>query len=208
VTKIFKKNVFINCPLDDEYRQLLGALIFTIKYLGYIPRISTERDDSSDSRIHKIVEIIKVSKFGIHDLSRIVSTETDQHFQMNMPFELGIDYGAKLLSQQGNWASKKILVLEKERYRFQKALSDLSGSDIKNHDNDPFKLIKAVRDWFLVEDRLDSVAPKFIWDQFNYFNADLADKLVEKGYETADVEKIPIPELILYIDKWIEANRP
>ena len=203
----FEKAVFINCPFDDDYRQLLSALIFTVKYLGYSPRLSLERDDSSDTRIQKIVGIIKESKFGIHDLSRIISTEADQHFRMNMPFELGIDYGAKVLSEDGEWASKKILILEEERYRYQKALSDLSGSDIKNHDNDPFKLIEAVRNWFLVEDNLNADAPKLIWDQFNYFSAELADKLKAKGYELKDVEKIPIPELILHLDEWIEESR-
>jgi hypothetical protein len=203
----FEKNVFINCPFDDDYRQLLGALIFVTKYLGYTPRISLERADSSDSRVQKIVEIIKVSKFGIHDLSRIVSTESDQPFRMNMPFELGIDYGAKLLTETGDWASKKILVLEKEKYRYHKALSDLSGSDIKNHNNDPLELMKVVRNWFLTEDGISPQAPKFIWDQFNYFNAFLSDKLVEKGYELDDVEKIPIPELMMHLDDWIRDNR-
>ena len=151
--------------------------------------------------------IIKESKFGIHDLSRIVSTEADQHFRMNMPFELGIDYGARFLSDGGDWASKRILVLEKERYRYQKALSDLSGSDIKNHDNDPVKLIEAVRNWFLVEDNLNADAPALIWDQFNYFSAELSDKLEAKGYGLDDVERIPIPELMMYLDEWIEEKK-
>lgn len=204
MTTPFEKTVFINCPFDDDYRQLLSALIFTVRYLGYNPRLSLERADSSDTRIRKIVEIIKESKFGIHDLSRIKSTEVDEHFRMNMPFELGIDYGAKVLSEAGDWTTKKILILEEEKYRYQKALSDLSGSDIKNHDNDPFKIIEAVRNWFLVEDDLDSDAPKHIWDQFNYFSADLADKLEAKGYDLDDIEKIPVPELMLHLNQWME----
>jgi hypothetical protein len=98
----FEKNVFVNCPFDDDYRQLLLSIIFTIKYLGYIPRLSLERADSAESRIDKIVGLIEESKFGIHDLSRMISSGENEHFRMNMPFELGIDYGSKALNG-GKW---------------------------------------------------------------------------------------------------------
>lgn len=203
MAKEFDKNVFINCPFDDDYRQLLEALIFVVKFLGYNPRIATERADSSDSRIHKIVDLIKECKFGIHDLSRIISTEEGQPFRMNMPFELGIDYGAKTLADSGRFTTKKLLVLEQKRYRFQKALSDMAGSDIKSHENDPLKLIRAVRAWFLISDGNRSPAPKIIWKKFNYFNAYLASKLEDKGYDVDEVEKIDIPELMMYLDDWL-----
>lgn len=143
----FENNVFINCPFDDDYRQLLLSVIFTIKYLGYTPRLSLESSDASVTRIDKIVGLIIESKFGIHDLSRIVSTTGNEHYRMNMPFELGIDYGGKKFKDE-IWSTKKILILE--RYRYQKALSDLSGSDIKNHDDEPIKIIRVIRDWFAV----------------------------------------------------------
>lgn len=79
-----------------------------------------------------------------------MSSDKNEHYRMNMPFELGIDFGCQKL-KGGKWANKKILVLEKERYRFQKAISDLSGSDIKNHDDDVTKAIYAVRNWFVTE---------------------------------------------------------
>lgn len=199
----FESSVFINCPLDDDYRQLLLSLIFTVRYLGYLPRLSLERADSSDSRVQKIVGRIKDCRFGIHDLSRIVASEADQFYRMNMPFELGIDYGAKVLGRSSRWSSKKILILETERYRFQKALSDLSGSDIKAHGDDPFKLIEAVRDWFVVEEECVAPAPRRIWDEFNFFSADLADRLLESGYDEDEVEKIPIPEVMYRLDEWL-----
>ena len=124
----FEKNVFVNCPFDDDFRQLLLGIVFTIIYFGYKPRLSLERADSAESRIQKILELIEESKFGIHDLSRIMSSDKEEHYRMNMPFELGIDYGCQKL-KGGKWSQKKILILEKERYRFQKAISDLSGSD-------------------------------------------------------------------------------
>jgi hypothetical protein len=197
----FNKNVFVNCPFDDDYRQLLLAIVFTIKYLGYIPRLSLERMDSAESRISKIVNLINESKFGIHDLSRIISSDKDEHFRMNMPFELGIDYGAKIL-KEGIWASKQILILEEEKYRYQKALSDLSGSDIKNHNNEPSVAIKAVRDWFVVTENISADSGNKIWAKFNEFNAYLYDQAVENdGHDSVD--DLQVVEIIRHIDYWL-----
>lgn len=71
----FYKNVFVNCPFDKNFRQILLGIVFTIIYFGYKPRLATERADSAESRIEKILNLIKGSKFGIHDLSRIESTK-------------------------------------------------------------------------------------------------------------------------------------
>jgi len=198
----FDKNVFVNCPFDDNYRQLLLSVIFTVKYLGCNPRLSLERSDSSETRIDKIVGLINESKFGIHDLSRIVSRVENEHYRMNMPFELGIDYGCKRL-KEGVWSEKQILILEKERYRYQRALSDLSGSDIKNHDDDPQKIIRAVRDWFVATESLRVDSGNKIWNLYNDFQAYLYDELVEKdGHESVD--EVQIPEIIQHMSVWIE----
>lgn len=197
----FDKNVFINCPFDDDYRQLLLALVFTTKFLGYVPRLTLEKSDSGISRIVHIVELIKSSKFGIHDLSRILSSKEDEHARMNMPFELGVDYGCKQF-KAGKWSGKKILILEKEKYRYQAALSDLSGSDIKNHDDEPMKLIRAVRDWFVNEELNTGPSHTKIWYDFNDFSADLADRLKDEGYEPSDYDHVQISEVMAYMDIW------
>lgn len=202
--KNFERNVFINCPFDDDFRQLLLGIIFTVMYFGYIPRLSLERADSGESRIDKILGLIEESKFGIHDLSRIISTKEDEHFRMNMPFELGIDYGCKKL-KGGKWNNKKILILEKERYRFQKAISDLSGSDIKNHDDKVIKVVYAVRDWFINEELHRGSSGKKVWNSYNDFQAYLYDEVVEKdGHESPD--EVPIPEIAHHMSNWFDGQ--
>lgn len=198
----FDKNVFINCPFDDDYRQILLGIIFTILYFGYKPRLSTERADSAETRIQKILGLIEESKFGIHDLSRIVSSGKDEHYRMNMPFELGIDYGCQKL-KGGKWSQKKILILEKERYRFQKAISDLSGSDIKNHDDKVDKAIVAVRDWFITEEIKRGASGNKIWDDFNDFQAYLYDEVVENdGHKSVD--NVQISEVVHHMETWFD----
>lgn len=196
----FESNVFINCPFDDDYRQILLGIVFTIIYFGYRPRLSIERADSAESRIDKILGLIKESKFGIHDLSRVVSSEEGESYRMNMPFELGIDYGCQKL-KGGKWAGKKILILEKERYRFQKAISDLSGSDIKNHDDKVDKAVAAVRNWLITEELKRGDSGAKVWDSFNDFQAYLYDEVVEKDGHTS-IDDVQIPEIIHHMETW------
>lgn len=198
----FDKNVFVNCPFDDDYREILIGIVFTLKFFGYKPRLSLERADSGESRIDKILNLIKESKFGIHDLSRMVSSDKDEHYRMNMPFELGIDYGCQKLSG-GIWSGKKILILEKERYRFHKAISDLSGSDIKSHSDQVDKAICAVRDWFVTEELNRGASGGRVWDDYNDFQAYLYDEVVEKdGHKSTD--DVQITEVIYHMDSWFE----
>jgi len=201
MSSAFEKNVFVNCPFDDDFRQLLIGISFTIIYFGFKPQLSSLRANSAESRIDKILELIKSSKFGIHDLSRIVSSDKEEHFRMNMPFELGIDYGCQKL-KGGKWATKKILILEKERYRFQKAISDLSGSDIKKHDDKVDKAILAVRDWLVSEELGRGDSGLKVWDKFNEFQAYLYDEVVEKdGHDSVD--SVQISEVIHHMENWL-----
>jgi hypothetical protein len=200
----FSKNVFVNCPFDDDFRQLLLGIVFAIKRLGFNPRLSLERADSAENRIEKIVQLIHESKYGIHDLSRIVSNEVDEPYRMNMPFELGIDYGCQKYGG-GKWGQKKILILEKERYRYQVAISDLSGSDIKHHEDDVSKIITAVRNWFVTEILKRGPSGNVLWDQFNDFNAYLYDQCVERDGHTS-IDDVEVPEIIHHMDSWIAAE--
>ena len=79
----------------------------------------------------------------------------------------------------------------------------MAGSDIKHHDNEPEKLVLAVRNWF-VENGLDE-APNAskIWDNFNDFMLDFYRKRKTEGYKDQDLEMMPIPEYIHFIDNWM-----
>lgn len=201
----FDTNVFVNCPFDDDYRQLLISVIFTLKTLGFNPRLSLERNDSGETRIHKILNLIRESKYGIHDLSRIVADGPDEPYRMNMPFELGIDYGCQKLTG-GIWSGKKILILEKEDYRYQKALSDLSGSDIKSHDDDPIKIMKVVRNWFVPSEVPRAPSGRVIWNDYNDFHAYLHEELVIKdGHDSVD--EVEVVEVAALIGSWVDKKR-
>lgn len=200
----FKDNVFVNCPFDSEYRGLLRPLLFTVIYLGLKPRIALERIDSGEPRIAKIVELIKGSKYAIHDLSRIKAKKVGEIFRFNMPFELGLDVACRLFSP--GMEKKRCLVLEAERYRYQAAISDLSGSDISVHGNKPEDVVVEVRNWLSSQCRPSAAGPAKIWGAFTDFMAENYDSLVARGFSKPQIENLPVVELISCMEAWVKEN--
>ena len=151
----YERSVFVNCPLDEEYRPLFEAVIFAIHDCGYIARCALEVDDASEVRIDKITNIIGGCKFGIHDISRTGTDSATDLPRFNMPLELGLFLGAKRFGR-AEQKLKVCLILDVERYRYQKFISDIAGQDIAAHSGDAAKAIRIVRDW------LSSATPKSI----------------------------------------------
>lgn len=198
--------MFVNCPFDEDYHSLLRPLLFTIVYLGYHPRIASERSDSGESRIDKICELIQESKYSLHDLSRLKSQKANEFYRLNMPSELGIDYGARVFGDSF-LGDKRCLILEQKLHDFKKAISDLSGVDIKAHGNEPDEIIRAVRDWFVETIGLRGVeTATVIWWAFNDFTAAFYEKMLAAGSPEKDIEQMPIPEYIDYIRAWIDKS--
>ncbi|MDQ2736687.1 MAG: hypothetical protein M3Y55_17230 [Pseudomonadota bacterium] len=90
--------------------------------------------------------MIDECRFGIHDVSRIERDTINDLPRFNMPFELGLFLGARRFGTKQQ-RSKQCLVLEAERYRYQKFLSDIAGQDIRQHSNEPARAVGAARDW-------------------------------------------------------------
>jgi len=207
VNKEFTKNIFINCPFDSAYFLLLRPLLFTVIYFGFNPKIALESSDAGEQRIDKICRLIKESQYSIHDLSRLKSKKQGEFYRLNMPFELGIDYGSRRFASD-HLKNKKFLILEKKPHDYKKALSDFSGVDIKNHGDKPSEVIRSVRDWFVETVKLKGVkGATAIWYRFNDFASDLYKQRKAEGFSDKDLQMMPIPEYIEYIKIWLLANK-
>jgi len=194
-TADFDKCVFINCPFDEDYLPLLRVLIFTVIQCGFRPRIATERSDSGEGRIKKISEIIGQSKYSIHDISRIEPLAAGGLPRFNMPFELGIDIGCREHGPD-DLKTKRCSVLETERYRYQKVLSDIAGNDIKAHENEPLTLVHAIRSWFAENGVFGLASHNRIWDAYNEFLLKLSEEAKKLGYDDGDYSHLSIAEYI------------
>jgi len=199
----FERNVFINCPFDRGYHSLLRPLLFTVVYLDFNPKLALERSDSGELRISKICGLIKISKYSIHDLSRIRSSEPNEFYRLNMPFELGVEYGCRQFST-GYLREKRCLILEKDRFNYMKALSDLSGVDIKSHEDEPLGVVREVRNWFVETVGLRRVkSPQIIFYEFTDFMSDFYSKRNVEGFSDEDLSSMPVPEFVGFIRDWI-----
>jgi len=198
------RKVFINCPFDNHYFPLLKPLLFTLIYLDLNPQIS-ETSDCGKVRLNKINRIMRKSSFSIHDLSRMEPLKKGDLPRFNMPFECGIDFGMKN-SGRKSLLKKKLLILEKKRFRYQKVISDISGNDIKSHGNRPEKLVKAVRDWFSLNLGSAFYSTE-IWLAYNEFTSDYEDVSRSKGYDPNDISSFTFKDVINNMTTWIDTYK-
>jgi hypothetical protein len=200
----FGKNIFINCPFGPKYKPMLRALLFTLVYCGFEPRIASENLDSLEIRLPKIKDLVKESKYSIHDISRIRATKKGEHARFNMPFELGIDYGSRIFGNN-QFSKKKCLILESERYDFAKSLSDLSGVDIMDHKSEPEELVHQVRTW-IRGIKKDVKSGSQLWNLYNEFWEHFDAVTKTEGFNKKDINKMQPPEFIDYIKAWIQGQ--
>lgn len=201
----FDRQVFINCPFDDHYQPLLRALIFTILDCRLTPRIASEEVDSGLVRFEKIRGLILACRFSIHDISRIEPLHPGDLPRFNMPFELGLDLGCRLYGT-GRLAGKQCLILERERYRYQRVLSDISGNDIRAHGGDAQTVISEVRKWLGVVTAKDLPSGSDIWKRFNLFQGFLRASLKKAGFTIEEIDTLETAEWIRRAQGWIDST--
>jgi len=118
--------------------------MFAVLECGYRPRSALEVVDTGEIRLQKIERLIEASEFGIHDLSNMKLDADSGLPRFNMPLELGLFLGAKRFGDETQ-KRKRCLVLDLEPFRYQRAISDISGQDIKSHRGEPGEAIRCVR---------------------------------------------------------------
>src|SRR5436305_6946478 len=128
-----KHTVFLNIPYDEEFTQLFLAYMVGIKAYGLIPRATLEIPGGA-RRLDRIAAVIRSCAYSIHDLSRVELDSTAPPTpRFNMPFELGLAVAFHWrLNTKHTW-----FVLETEKWRIQKSLSDLNGTDVYIHGGTP-----------------------------------------------------------------------
>ena len=87
--------------------------------------------------------------------------------------ELGIFLGAKKFGV-GEQEKKKCLVMDREEYRFQKFISDISGQDVVSHEKSPEEVVKVVRDWLRTSSGRQTIpGGGIIWRRYRDFQRNL-----------------------------------
>jgi hypothetical protein len=201
----YEHSVFLNCPFDDAYRHIFEAIVFAIHDCGYLARTALEIDDASQVRINKIASIIGSCKFGVHDISRVEPDPATGLPRFNMPLELGLFLGAKRYGR-AEQKQKSCLILDVERYRFQKFISDIAGQDIAAHGSEPRRAIRAVRDWLsnaAATKKIPVPGGAAIATRYGVFRAELP-AICEKLH--LQIDEFTFNDYVVQVEEWLKLN--
>jgi len=199
----FREQVFINCAFDANYTRIFRAIVFTILDCGFVPRCSLEVSDATQFRLRAIIDLIKQCKYGIHDLSRV---ELDTQFNLprfNMPFETGIFYGARFFGQRRQ-STKNCIILEKDKYRYQKFISDLSGIDINHHNNKINQVISGIRNWLATSSNKRLPESQKILLRYGKFSTAFRNACRKADI---DIDSLPFVDLTRNMTDWLKINQ-
>ena len=202
----FDRNVFVNCPFDEGYDHILQAVLFCLVRFGLKPRIATERSDAGEPRIDKILDLIQSSRYSIHDLCRCQARDEGEYYRLNMPFELGLDFGCRRYGG-GRLATKVILVLEEQRYRYQAAISDLAGSDIEAHHGDYQLAIRKVRNWLAGIPGFEVIGAARVLADYEDFQEWYYQRQRKLGFSEDDIRDYSTAELLRAMIDWPHSRR-
>ncbi|CAH0495839.1 hypothetical protein [Novosphingobium sp. CECT 9465] len=203
----FERSVFVNCPFDEDFAPLLQAIAFCLTTLGFYPRLAPENADNALNRLERIIDLVKTSKYGIHDLSRCMSAEAGEYARMNMPFELGLDHGRVRFGEE-YLSTKSILILEKTKYDYQKTLSDISGWDIEPHNGDHIKAVRVVRNWLVQQASAVPIGPAKIQGDYLTFQEWYWERELERGASDDDIKDYPTVQIVQAMREWVDLGKP
>jgi hypothetical protein len=195
----FELSVFINCPFDDEYLPILHALAFVIHDCGFVARLAVEDIGSNETRLDKIVRIVRESKYSIHDISRVELSPNSPLPRFNMPFECGLALGA---IRYGSKAGRDFLLMSGEPFQEKITLSDLAGQDPKNHHNDPKLAIGSVRSFLAAKTDSRTRGSDAISKRYEKFLGDLP--LIAKRLHLSNDEVLSFDYLRDYLQISVE----
>lgn len=151
---------------------MFRAITFAVIHCGFRARCAQEIDDGGEVRIEKIQRIIASCRYGIHDLSRTELDRASKLPRFNMPLELGLFLGAKRFGSSQN-RRKICLILDRQQYRYQQFISDISGQDIRTHRAREGQAIRVTRDWLSTSSGKAIPGGAHIFRQYMRFKTEL-----------------------------------
>ena len=180
-------------------------MVFTIIACGYTPRCALDTQDGAEVRLSKIAALIGECDWAIHDLSR-VQTRRGELPRFNMPMELGLHLGAKLFGDARQKA-KRALILDADRHRYDRMLSDISGQDIEAHAENVDRMIACVRNW-LSDGRPHHARPlrgaQVLQREYGRFKTDVVALL--KAHRLDPLSRLTHRDYVFAVRQWLNTR--
>jgi hypothetical protein len=197
----YDRNVFINCPFDEQYRPLFEGIVFSVMIAGFRPRCALEASNAGQFRLEKIMGLVASCKYGVHDISRTESNPKGLP-RFNMPLELGLDLGCR--EYAADQSAKRLLIMDRSKHRYQEFISDISGQDIMAHGNRPKTVIRVVRDWLRAESGEETIpGGDYMHRRYLVFREELP---ALRRRLRLDLRRLPFVDLAKAMRTWLEEN--
>jgi hypothetical protein len=178
-------------------------MVFTTITCGYTPRCALDTTDGGEVRLSKIATLIRECDWAIHDISRVEVSDGDLP-RFNMPLELGMHLGAKLFGD-ARQKRKRALILDTDKHRYDKMLSDISGQDIQAHARRVNQVIACVRNW-LSDGRPDNALPlrgaAHLQKDYARFKIEVVALL--RAAQLDPLSKLPHSDYTRAVRRWLE----
>lgn len=131
------RHAFINIPYAPTYEPLLLAYITGACAYGFVPSAAPDIPGST-RQLERILHLLRRSALSFHELSYVkIDNPAPPTPRFNMPFELGLAVALATWKK----STHQWFVFEAQEHRFPKSLSDLSGTRVYAHKNNPLALL-------------------------------------------------------------------
>jgi hypothetical protein len=188
--------VFINCPFDQPYAPTFRALVFTIFACEFRPRSAFELDDGGQGRMDKLFSIIQACRYGVHDICRTDLDPVHHLPRFNMPFELGIFFGARTYGGKEQ-KLKRLIIFDIEQYRYQRFISDLAGYDIHAHGGNPSAAVRKLRNWLANVSRRKLPSANRIEASYGAFMLELPNIAALADFDPDDIPYVDYEQMVV-----------
>ncbi|MEP7219442.1 MAG: hypothetical protein ABI876_11025, partial [Bacteroidota bacterium] len=109
--------------------------------------------------------------------------------------ELGIFMGAMEFGPK-RMKERAYLIIESDEFRFKQFISDLSGQDIRAHNDNPEESSKCIRNWLAAKVAEPVPSASIIWKEYEQFETKLPELCEESGWVQRELTFLEYSSLV------------
>ena len=178
-------SVFLNFPFEESYKPVFIGVIVGLVALGLQPHCVLEISETGQGRMDRLFGLMAECEASIHDLSLVDADPV----RFNMPFELGIAYALKQMTA----GKHRFVVMEKEKHRLDKTLSDLKMIDPKIHEGEGLRALHCIYDIFSIKN--DDIPLEWAEDNYQVLLEALPE-LKRKARQKTIFHRLPFKKIV------------
>jgi hypothetical protein len=140
----------------------------------------------------------------MHDISKTEPDRKSKLPRFNMPLEIGVFLAAKKFGGPKQ-SRKRCIIFDREQYRYQAFISDISGQDIHSHSGNVTILISKLASWLRAESKVPLIpGGKVIAEEFGVFMSNLPKVCKDR---MLSVDELTYADFLTLATEWVSVTR-